>query len=120
MEENNNIQTSREMRRRAQRNRTIKQTFTGLAFLTPNILGFLAFTLLPLGFSLVLAFTNWDIRFHNMFKDIPLKFVGFENFTGLFREPDFLKYFGNTLFLMLNIPIAMAGSMCAALLLVKD
>lgn len=106
--------------RQTARVRSIKQTATGLAFLGPNILGFLTFTLLPLIFSLILAFTNWDIRYHNMFKDIPLQFVGFENFARLFREPDFLKYLGNTLFFMMNIPLAMAGSLCAALLLVKD
>ena len=105
---------------KAARARALKQTATGLAFLAPNILGFMTFTLLPLVFSLVLAFTNWDIRFHNMFKDIPLRFVGLQNFAQLFREPDFLKYLGNTVFLMLNIPLAIAGSLCAALLLVKD
>ncbi len=105
---------------RAARRRALRQNATGLAFLAPNILGFLAFTLLPLVFSLVLAFTNWDIRFHNMFKDVPLKFVGFANFARLFHEPDFPKYLGNTLFLMMNIPLAIAGSLCAALLLVKD
>ena len=68
----------------------------------------MTFTLLPLVFSLVLAFTNWDIRFHNMFKDVPLQFVGFQNFVRLFHEPDFPKYLGNTLFLMMNIPLAIA------------
>lgn len=111
--------TSAALRRTARR-RVARQTATGLAFLAPNILGFLTFTLLPLAFSLVLAFTNWDIRFHNMFKDIPLRFVGLENFSRLFGEPDFLKYLGNTLFLMMNIPLSIAGSLGAALLLVKD
>ncbi|MCL1910500.1 MAG: sugar ABC transporter permease [Kiritimatiellaeota bacterium] len=98
-----------------------KQTATGLAFLAPNILGFLAFTLLPLVFSLVLAFTNWDIRFHNQFKpESALRFVGFANFVRLFHEPDFVKYLLNTLFLMMGIPIGIAGSLGAALLLVKD
>jgi multiple sugar transport system permease protein len=91
-----------------------------LAFLSPNILGFLAFTLIPLLFSLVLAFTNWDIRFHNMFKTESIQFAGLDNFTRLFREPDFLRFLGNTLFLMMSIPLAVAGSLGAALLLVKD
>jgi len=106
---------------KAARIRSAKQTATGLAFLAPNILGFLAFTLLPLVFSLVLAFTNWDIRFHNQFKpDSVLKFVGFANFTGIFKDPDFFRYFGNTLYLMMGIPVGIAGSLGAALLLVKD
>lgn len=105
---------------RAARRRARVQTLTGLAFLSPNILGFLAFTLGPLVFSLVLAFTNWDIRFHNVFKDLPLQFVGVENFARLFREPDFLRFLGNTLFFMIGIPLSMAGSLGAAILLSKD
>ena len=97
-----------------------RDLFTGLGFLAPNILGFLAFTLLPLIFSLLLAFTNWDLRLHNMFKDDPLKFVFFENFTRLLSEPDFWQFLGNTLFLMLATPFGIAGSLLAAILLSKD
>lgn len=93
---------------------------TGLAFLAPNVLGFMAFTLFPLVFSLVLAFSNWDLRFHNMFKEARIEFVGVANFARLFREPDFLKFLGNTLFLMMGIPLGVAGSLGSALLLVKD
>lgn len=105
---------------RAAKRRAAAQTLTGLAFLSPNILGFLAFTLGPLLFSLVLAFTNWDIRFHNMFKDLPLQFAGLENFSRLFREPDFLRFLANTLFFMISIPLSMAGSLGAAILLSRD
>ena len=89
----------------------------GLAFLAPNILGFLTFTFLPLMFSLVLAFTNWDLRLHNMFKDEPLRFTGIENFLRLTVERDFWQYLGNTMFLMMAIPFGIAGSLGAALLL---
>ena len=34
-----------------------RRLLTGLAFLLPNILGFLAFTLVPLGMSFFIAFT---------------------------------------------------------------
>ena len=93
---------------------------TGLGFLAPNILGFLAFTLVPLVFSLVLAFTNWDLRYHNMFKQESLHFVGFGNFVRLFHEPNFYKFLGNTLFLMMGIPLSIAASLIAALLLSND
>ncbi len=107
-------------RSRGARRRSARQIATGLAFLGPNILGFLTFTLVPLVFSLILAFSNWDIRFHNMFKTEPLRFAGLDNFVRLFKEPYFMKYLGNTLFLMINIPLGIAGSLGAALLLVKD
>ncbi len=92
----------------------------GLAFLGPNILGFLTFTLLPLIFALVLAFTNWDLRLHNQFKQEPLRFVGFDNFIRLLTEPDFWRFLGNTLFFMMGIPFGISGSLLAALLLSQD
>ncbi|MCE5237839.1 sugar ABC transporter permease [bacterium] len=97
-----------------------RRLLTGLGFLAPNILGFLAFTLIPLGFSLVLAFTNWDLRHHNMFKQEHLKFVELANFSRLLHEPDFYKFLGNTLFLMMGIPLSIGASLIAALLLSND
>jgi len=97
-----------------------RNLLVGLAFLGPNILGFLAFMLIPLCFSLVLAFSDWDLRRHNMFKWEPLKFVGLENFQRLFAEPNFYKYLGNTLFFMMGTPFAIAGSLVLAMLLSKE
>ena len=97
-----------------------RNTVTGLAFLAPNILGFLTFTLAPLVISFAMAFTNWDVHLHNLFREEPLRFVGLENFSRLFQERDFAQYLGNTLFFMLGIPIGVAGSLGAALLLNKE
>jgi multiple sugar transport system permease protein len=97
-----------------------RKLFTGLAFIGPNVAGFLVFTLFPLIFSLVMAFTNWDLRLHNTFTEEPVRFVGLGNFSRLFHEADFLKFLGNTLFLMMGIPFAVGGSLCAALLLSQD
>ncbi len=94
---------------------------TGLAFLLPNILGFLAFTAIPLVASLYFAFTNWDLRQHNPYKETQVgEWVGFDNFKLLFTEPDFRRYFGNTLFFMIGIPFGIGASLCAALLLSRD
>lgn len=91
-------------------------------FLAPNLIGFLSFTLLPILASLVLAFCSWDL-----FGDP--KWVGWGNFVDLvgFRfgasggleaiNPRFWYYTGNTLFLMMGLPICMAGSLALALLL---
>lgn len=94
-----------------------KGLLAGLLFLLPNILGFLAFTLVPLVMSFGMAFTNWDFLKHNMFRDVPLHFMGFENFMRLLRSADFWLYLGNTFYLMLGLPFAIAGSLGAALLL---
>jgi|GEM_PF-3546218 len=93
---------------------------TGLLFLGPSIIGFLYFTIVPLGLSFVLAFTNWDVRQHNMFKGETIEFVGWENFERLLSHPAFWQYLGNTLFFMMGIPVAIIGSLVAALLLTRD
>ena len=74
----------------------------GLLFLLPNILGFLAFILVPLVMSFGMAFTDWDFLRHNMFRHDPLHFIGLGNFARLFAHPLFWQYLGNTFFLMLG------------------
>ncbi len=108
------------MSRSSHRKRARRELATGLMFLGPNILGFLAFTLLPLVLSLMLAFSNWDLRLHNMFQDKPLTFVGLDNFSRLLSAHDFWRFLRNTLFLMMAIPFGIAGSLLAAILLSQD
>jgi multiple sugar transport system permease protein len=68
-----------------------------------------------------MAFTNWDLRLHNgRFRNEPLQFVGLENFYRLFRQPNFWRFVGNTLFLMMGIPFAIAGSLILAMMLHRD
>ena len=82
--------------------RNVRDVSVGLSFLAPNILGFLVFTLGPLLFSMYLAFTNWDLRLHNMFKEEPLRFVQLENFSRMLVDPDFWQYQGNTLLMIIG------------------
>ena len=100
----------------AKRNRLV----TGLLFLAPSIGGFLLFTIVPLTLSFAMAFTNWDVRRHNMFRAESIEFVGWENFQRLLSHPAFWQYLSNTLFFMMGIPVAIIGSLLAALLLTKD
>ena len=100
--------------------RDYREIATGLAFLLPNLLGFLSFTLIPLVISLFMAFTDWNLEMHNLFQDNELHAVGLDNFIRLFSDPDFFTYLGNTLFLMMGIPFGVAGSLGAALLLNND
>ena len=87
----------------------IKELAIGVGFLLPNILGFLAFTVIPLVMSIYMAFTDWNLEMHNYFRSEPITFVWFENFTRLFSDPDFPQYFGNTFFMMIGIPFGVAG-----------
>ena len=94
-----------------------KKMAVGIGFLAPNVLGFLAFTLIPLLMSVYMAFTDWNLEMHNYFRFEEIRFVGFDNFIKLFQEPDFGRYLGNTFFLMIGLPFGVAGSLGAALLL---
>lgn len=105
-----------------------RRFWTGIAFLSPNILGVITFTIFPVVFSLTMAFTNWDLTQHNRFKpDAEVEFVGLDNFRDMATEDDavstdsrFFRFLGNTLFLMMGIPVSVAGSLAAAMLLSRD
>lgn len=88
----------------------VKETLTALAFLVPNITGFLIFTLGPVIASLLLSFVEWDIL-------TPPRWVGLENFVKLIRDKNFWYYLSNTLYFMAGIPLGMAVSLALALAL---
>lgn len=92
-----------------------------VAFLLPNFVGFLAFTAGPVLASFALSFTSWDLL-------TPPRWAGWANFVSLLgfhatpdgwaaNDPSFWQYLGNTFFLLLALPVNMAGSLALALLL---
>jgi multiple sugar transport system permease protein len=83
-----------------------------LGFLMPNFLGFLIFSAGPVVFSLVVSFSNW-----NLMRTVPFQWIGFENFRELWNDEKFWLYFINTGYLMLGMPIAIAGALFLAVLL---
>ena len=93
-------------------NQRQREHIAAFLFLTPNLFGFLLFTLFPVAGSLFLAFTQW-----NLFT--PPQFVGFAHFQTMFCDPEFWQYLWNTVFLMMGIPISIAFSLGLALLM-KD
>jgi len=100
-----------------------KETIAGYGFLLPNLIGFLAFTSIPVLASLVLGFMRWDLT-------SPPVFIGLENFVNLLgftkenghwipNDGRFWYYVYNTMFFMLGIPISMAASLFLAVILNK-
>jgi multiple sugar transport system permease protein len=98
-----------------------RNNLAALAFLAPNLAGFLVFTSLPVIAAFGLSFFRWDLF------NAP-EFVGLANYFDLLgwhaeegrtaaNDPEFWQYLGNTLFLMLVIPLNMAGSMFLAIVL---
>lgn len=86
-----------------------KEAIAAYGFLAPNLIGFLIFTSIPVLASLVLSFTKWDLL-----SGAPT-FVGMQNFVQLLADQHFWKYVLNTIYLMMAIPLSMAGSLILAL-----
>jgi multiple sugar transport system permease protein len=67
-----------------------RNTLTAMAFLTPNIIGFLAFTAIPVVASLIISLYDWPVLGRR-------EFIGLGNYIRLFTsDPVFLKVLGNT------------------------
>lgn len=89
----------------------IRKVLTGLAFISPWIFGFFAFTLYPLVVSFYYSFTSYSLF------GSP-KWVGFTNYIKLFTDPKFFKSLGNTfLFTLFVVPASIFLAMGLAILL---
>ncbi len=94
------------------RKRERREAWIALGFLLPNLLGFLIFTSGPVLFSLAVSFSNWNLQ-----QTVPFHWVGFENYIALLHDQEFWLYAINTLYFLLGMPVAIAGSLFLALLL---
>lgn len=97
-----------------------RRVLVAIAFLAPNLLGFLIFTLGPIVFSLYMSMTDWALTKHNAYSGQTPRFVWFENYRTLLVGAEsrfFWDYLGNTLFLMIGIPASIFGSLLLAMLL---
>ena len=88
---------------------SFREAVAAYGFLMPNLIGFLLFTSIPVIASLMLSFLKWDLL------SWPPQFAGLQNFIELFRDAYFWKYCWNTVYLMISIPLSMAGSLILAL-----
>lgn len=90
-------------------------SWVALSFLLPNFIGFLVFTAWPVLFSLVVSFSNWNLQ-----RTVPFHWIALQNFTDLIHDGQFWLYFVNTGYLMLGLPLAIAGSLFLAILLSQN
>jgi ABC-type sugar transport system permease subunit len=85
----------------------------GLIFLSPWIVGFLAFTLLPLVATLVFTFTNIALV-----QDEPVQFVGLRNYQTFLNDAQAWDALGVTLrYALIAIPVGLVVPFTMALLL---
>src|SRR5699024_8542342 len=98
-------------RRRTGRSPAAPRPVVGWLFITPNLLGVLAFTFIPLVSVVLLSFTQWDLV--SGFGGI--EFVGVRNFIAVFKDPAFgsgvglaILYAGAAVPLTLLVGLALA------------
>lgn len=90
-----------------------REAITAYLLITPNLLIYAIFTIVPVVFSLVLAFTDWN--FVSGLKGI--KLIGLGNFLSLPTDSWFISSLRNNLVFSLVVPASMAmGLLCALLL----
>ena len=97
--------------------RSLKDNLTSYAFLTPWLVGFLLLTLYPMGYSLYLAFTEYNIL-------QPPEWVGLQNFDTMFvgdsvpRDTRFLNSMSVTFrFVLISVPLKLVFALAVALLM---
>ncbi len=88
-----------------------RETSAAFGFLLPNLIGFAAFTFLPVFAALVISFTDWDLL-------TPPAWAGFENYRKLAVDPLFRQVLRNTaLYVLGTVPLQMALALGVAMAL---
>ncbi len=93
---------------------SLRQNLEGYSFVGLFVIGFLAFTVIPIVTSLVFSFTQYDIL-------SPPKFIGLKNYIQMFTgDHQFWVSFGVTLFyVVVSVPLRLAFALAVAMLLQK-
>ncbi|MFD3261647.1 carbohydrate ABC transporter permease [Paenibacillus lentus] len=96
----------------ALRKQSLKANLTGYAFISPFVIGFLAFTLIPILISLYLSFTNY-----NLFNDP--QWIGTFNFKKMFTQDQ--KYWNSVrvtfIYVFAGVPLRLMFALFVAMLL---
>lgn len=88
-----------------------KNTLIAWSFIAPNFIGFLLFTLIPVVFSLILAFMKWDSF------STP-EFIGLKNFSKMMTDETFWISLKNTFLYTIGVvPLTLVCSLGLAILL---
>ncbi|MGC9468262.1 MAG: carbohydrate ABC transporter permease [Anaerolineae bacterium] len=91
--------------------KTLKKNLVAYSFILPNLVGFALFTLVPMVFSLALAFMHWDGA--NV-----VTWAGLDNFKRLLEDDTFHIALRNTFYYVVGtVPTTMVAALILALLL---
>ena len=90
------------------------ENLAGFAFLALNFIGYILFKLVPIMLALILSFSKWN--FVSGIKGI--KFVGLQNYAGLFTDGVFLHSLINTvLYAVAMVPVSIFLSLVLGVIL---
>jgi multiple sugar transport system permease protein len=96
---------------RAAAKKELKQNLIAYSFIMPNLLGFAAFTLVPMVFSMAMSFLSWDGAG-------AITFAGLKNFSHMLHDEGFRISLSNTLYYVLGtVPTTMVAALGLAILL---
>ncbi len=92
--------------------RSMSENIAGYAFISPFIIGFLAFTVIPMAISLYLSFTNYDLF------STP-KWIGLDNYIEMFTGDEKFWHSLQVTFtyVLAGVPLRLAFALCVAMLL---
>ncbi|WP_413249299.1 carbohydrate ABC transporter permease [Sinomonas flava] len=103
---------TRTSRRTRSRKYNVRESIAGYLFISPWIAGLLIFTVISMGWSLVLSFQNYDLATG---ASSP---AGFENYRLLAEDPNVLGSLGNTfVYALMAVPLDIAFALLLASLL---
>jgi len=88
----------------------LRESGAALLFLSPWLLGFTVLIGGPIFFSIVYSFCTYDVL-------TPAHYAGLDNYREVAADPLFWQSLGNTVFMLLRIPLVMAVGLMIALLL---
>jgi len=89
----------------------VRNNLAGFGFISPPVIGFLLFTLIPLIFSLYVCFNSYD------FFTGEWEFIGWANFKRALNDQLFVVSIQNTLFSLLGLGIQIIVALLLAVLL---
>jgi ABC-type sugar transport system permease subunit/ABC-type glycerol-3-phosphate transport system substrate-binding protein len=93
-----------------------KRYLKSYLFILPSIVIFGLFLFAPVFISLLMSFTNWDIR--SMIDLSQVSFIGIDNYKNLFQDRIFLRALWNTfIFVIIGGPLTMMAALFLANLL---
>jgi multiple sugar transport system permease protein len=102
---------SAQPRRRSRLEREVRAAIVGYSFLGLPLLGYVAFTILPVLGAFYLGLLRWDLLTEP-------RFIGLDNFVRLASDAKFWNALRNTaLFCLGSVPLAIGGGLALALLM---